>query len=150
MIQRIQSVYLLLTTILAVLFLTGELIDFQNGHMLIFNGIEPEVQVAGFDNNRVLPLTIISLVIPLVAFSIIFLYKNRSLQMRMTALLTLLIILQVAAVIWYTIGVADIFNTRPVPGIRMILSLLMFVFSILAYRGIRKDEKIVRSYDRLR
>jgi peptidoglycan/LPS O-acetylase OafA/YrhL len=148
MIQRIQSVFLLLTTILAVLFLTGELIDFQNGHQLIFSGIVPESPT--INENQVLPLTVISFLIPLFALIIIFLFKNRRLQMRLTALLTFLIIIQVAAVIWYTLDIMNTFETRPVPGIRMILPLMMFVFSILAYRGIKKDENIVRSYDRLR
>jgi hypothetical protein len=150
MIQRIQSVYLLLTTILAVLFLTGELIDFQNGYTLVFSGIVYDTQVTGLENKQVLPLTVISLAIPLLALIIIFLYKNRKIQMRLTAFLTFLIILQVAAVIWYTLDLKTEFGTRPIPGIRMILPLLMFVLSILAYRGIKKDENIVRSYDRLR
>jgi hypothetical protein len=150
MIQRIQSVFLLLTTLLAVLFLTGELIDFQNGHRLIFSGIVSDDRIAGINESQSLLLTVISLAIPLLALIIIFMYKNRRMQMRLTALLIFLVILQVAAVIWYTMGAADTFETRPIPGIRMILPLLMFVFSVLAYRGIKKDENIVRSYDRLR
>jgi hypothetical protein len=41
-------------------------------------------------------------------------------------------------------------NASVSPCISHLFPLLMFIFSILAYKGVRKDELLVRSYDRLR
>jgi hypothetical protein len=35
-------------------------------------------------------------------------------------------------------------------GVKMILPVVMLISSILAFRGIRKDDHLVKSYDRLR
>ena len=37
-----------------------------------------------------------------------------------------------------------------IPGIKMVVPLLILIFGILAQRGIKHDENLVRSYDRLR
>jgi hypothetical protein len=36
------------------------------------------------------------------------------------------------------------------PGLKMVLPVILLILSMLAYRGIRKDELLVKSYDRLR
>jgi hypothetical protein len=36
------------------------------------------------------------------------------------------------------------------PGFRMAIPLLQLIFSVLAWRGIKKDDDLVKSYDRLR
>jgi peptidoglycan/LPS O-acetylase OafA/YrhL len=151
MIQRIQTVYLLLTTILAVLFLSGTIINFENGTNLNLEGISGVVS-PGPENskNELLPLTILLIAVPIMSLLTIFIYRNRKSQMKLTILLIILILLEIAAVAYYTHYIMGNFNTDPVPGLKLILPVLMLIFAILAYRGIREDEKLVRSYDRLR
>ena len=150
MIQRIQTVYLLLTTILAVLFLSGTIINFENGINLNLEGISGVVSSGPEYGKNELSFTILLIAVPIMSFITIFLYRNRKSQMKLTILLIMLILLEIAAGAYYTHYVMGNFNTYPVPGLKLILPLLMLIFAILAYRGIRKDEKLVRSYDRLR
>lgn len=151
MIQRIQSVYLLLTTLLAVLFLTGDIINFENGLSLRLEGIEGNIQgsLKG-ESNIFWPFSVILIIVPSVSFLTIFTFRNRKLQMKMTIVLILFILLEIAAAVYFTHYTMGNFNTHLIPGIKIILPLLMLVTAILAYRGIRKDENLVRSYDRLR
>lgn len=154
MIQRIQSVYLLLTTLLSVLFLNGNIINFIGSTSpvsLAFNGVrmysggeEPEIIMT------VMPFSILIMLIPLVAVVAIFLYKNRKVQMKMVVALMLLIIAVIALAVYYVYSVINTYDSELMFGYKLILPVLMLIFSILAYRRIKKDEELVRSYDRLR
>jgi hypothetical protein len=37
-----------------------------------------------------------------------------------------------------------------VPGIKMVIPFIIMIAAILAYRGIASDDRLVKSYDRLR
>ncbi len=150
MIQRIQSLYLLLTTIMSVLFLTGSIINFtENSNSTLnidFSGIERMSE-----NVESIPLlSILLALIPLLSFLLIFLFKNRKLQMKVTAFLIFIIVVQIALLAWYSYYVMTNFNAEINPGAKLILPVVELILAYLAYRGIRKDEELVRSYDRLR
>ena len=90
------------------------------------------------------------ILIPVLSLVAIFLFKTRRLQIKATLALIVLIILLIAIVVYYGIIVIQRHNAELVVGITMFVPLLMLIFTILAYRGIKKDEDLVRSYDRLR
>lgn len=154
MIQRIQSVYLLLTTLLSVLFLNGNIINFIGSTSpvsLAFNGVrmysggeEPEIVMT------VMPFSILLMLVPLVSVIAIFLYKNRKLQLKLVIALILLIIAVITLAGYYIYSVINSYDSELMFGYKLVLPVLMLIFSILAYRGIKKDEELVRSYDRLR
>ena len=155
MIQRLQSVYLLLTTLCSVLFLSGNMLKFTddsgdllnityNGLKRISEGESPE-QLA-----RLLPLIILILLTAVTALIAIFLYRNRKLQIKFTIGLLILILILVMVLAGYSFLVMRNFDAEISWSIKMILPLLMLLFTYLAYRGIRKDEDLVKSYDRLR
>lgn len=148
MIQRIQTVYLLLTTVIAVLFLSGDIILFENGRSLMLTGYAPGGE--GTQPEPILPLTVLLLIIPFLSLILIFLYKKRKLQMKLTILLIFTILLTVAMIGYFAWNLSRASSTDIVFTYKMILPLLMLIFSVLAYAGIKKDEEIVRSYDRLR
>lgn len=154
MIQRIQSLYLLLTTILAILFLSGEIVVFIEGineFSLRFSGINKSAGTSDLVFvEKLVPLSIVLMAVPLFSLITIFLYKYRKLQMKLTFLLILLIIIEILTVAYYSRYIAITYNATFEPGIKLVIPVLMILFSILAYRGIRKDEDLVRSYDRLR
>jgi predicted HAD superfamily Cof-like phosphohydrolase len=52
--------------------------------------------------------------------------------------------------LYYLLWVTGKFQTELVPGVKMLIPLLILTFGILAFIGIKKDEKLVKSYDRLR
>ncbi|MET1055222.1 MAG: DUF4293 domain-containing protein [Pedobacter sp.] len=84
-----------------------------------------------------------------VCLATIFLFNNRALQKRITLLSILLIVLLIAALINYALNipggiVGATFN------VGAYLPVLSVIFCGLAFRGIRKDEQLIRSADRLR
>lgn len=137
-----------MTTILAILFLSGNIISFEDGTSLKIGGL-----VAGNDETVILRAWIVSillLAVPILSLILIFLYKNRRLQIQVTVLLIILIIALIGSLGWYSFDYVNSTGTNFVLGYKLALPILMLIFSLLAYKGIRKDEEIVRSYDRLR
>jgi len=155
MIQRIQSFYLLLTAIVSALFLKGSFLKIINseGHekVLRFSGIFLKTGPESFEKvGSMIPLTAFSILVPVTALITIFLYKNRKIQLKLTLLLIVFEILLILTGVYYffsTIeGLSFSFNT----GTNCLFPILGIVFTILAWLGIKRDEELVRSYDRLR
>jgi len=155
MIQRIQSLYLLMTTLFSTLFLWDKILrfkdDLHNQFYIKLGGIFKVTDSAVTENiEKMIPVTFLLLLIPLVSIITIFVFKNRKLQMRITAGLTGLIIIMIIVLAVYSLYMIRNYNAVFSPGINLILPVLMLICAFLAYRGIRKDEELVRSFDRLR
>jgi hypothetical protein len=154
MIQRIQTVYLLIAEMLigALFFVPfGEIIA-KEGHIYRFdiNGIylegiqKPEIIYGS------LPLAILLAVSLILILVTIFLFKNRILQMRLSTI-NIFILLGLSSLIFYSISS----GAKALSGVYSLT--LYFVFPIitaiiiyLAIRAIRRDELLVRSIDRIR
>ena len=155
MIQRIQSIYLLLTTVLSFLFLNGSFLNFNDNAGLAitftFKGIEKISSGQGSDLiQKSWPFAIVLTLTALIALTTIFLYKNRTLQLLMAKILIGLVLFIILITVYYTFDVISNFGGTIVPGVKMFLPVIMLALSILAFRGIRKDDQLVKSYDRLR
>lgn len=138
MIQRLQSVWLLLAAAAAFISLQ---VPFYNG--LIEQG-KPLTYITAQSN---LLLLILTAGVGLASLITIFLYKNRKRQLRIT-LITLLVSI-INLVLFFTQ------TQKFIPGqgnynLTAIFAIIVPVFLFLAIRGIRKDEKLVKSLDRLR
>lgn len=139
MIQRIQSIWLLLAAACAFLtlkvsFYTGHLINDQQRLLTPLNSIST------------IPIVITAVAVGIAALVTIFLYKDRKMQMRIAfatfAASVLLIFLYFSHInSKYSEGTYDI--TAPVV-------IVIPIFLLLAIRNIYKDEKLVKSVDRLR
>jgi len=155
MIQRIQSLYLLLTTLLSLLFLNGPILSFINTE-----GKEIYLKAGGIFTSagtgtpesieKLIPLLILIILIPLISILAIFLFKQRKIQMKVTLALVILILIFTGAGAFYSFRVIQNYDAMLVPGYRMIIPVVLLVLSVMAYRGVKKDEELVRSYDRLR
>ncbi|MCX6303043.1 MAG: DUF4293 domain-containing protein [Bacteroidia bacterium] len=155
MIQRIQSVYLILTILFAVLFLSGNILKFSgdSGDILTvtMGGLSRITGESAHENlGKSFPITILVILIPVLSFVAIFLYRNRKLQMRFTLGLFILTVVVIVAEGIYSVYLMRNYNADMNWGIKMILPLMMAVCTYLAYRGIKKDKDLVKSYDRLR
>ncbi|NLV17958.1 MAG: DUF4293 domain-containing protein [Bacteroidetes bacterium] len=154
MIQRIQSVYLFFISVFSILSLTGNFFSFSNdsGKLLIsLFPVNPEIHVSGSVFPVLITLTTILLIlIALLALITLFLFRNRKIQLK----LTLLLIILTGILILVVVSFMFLFSTAGFASIslsiRQLFPLMMFIFSILGHRGIRKDEMLVRSYERLR
>jgi glucan phosphoethanolaminetransferase (alkaline phosphatase superfamily) len=155
MIQRIQSVYLFLTTLLAIIFLQGSFFYFTDKAgttiKVTLNGIEQGSATQGFSViERLYPLTIAVILIALISLAAIFIYKRRNIQINFVKILIVLIVFLIIACVHSVYRITNQHTMELVPGIKLAFPLLMLVFSILAHRGIKKDDDLVKSYDRLR
>jgi hypothetical protein len=141
MIQRIQSVWLLLAAICA--FFTYTLVLYSG------NVADGSQRLFALGDYFLLVAYIIALgVLSLIS---IFLFKNRKLQFRLTVLNIVLTVgylfLQYVRIEQFKKENAIVTGSYHVAAL---LPILMAIFLIMAARGIYKDEKLVKSLDRLR
>ena len=101
-------------------------------------------------DERILPLSIIIIIIFILSLGTIFLFKKRKIQLWFTRSIMLFIVVLIMSEVYYAVHIIKELNSKIVPGFRMLIPVLLLLFSFLAHRGIQKDENLVRSYDRLR
>lgn len=145
MIQRIQTIFLLLAA-LAFFSLFG--LDFLSSSVATQHILADKY----FDIQDHIALTILAALGGVLALATIFLFRNRPLQIRFGYLVMLLSIAlpAVAAVLFYQEW-SGISNTAKLTlQLGLAAPALSLIFSMLANRFIRKDEKLVKSMDRLR
>jgi hypothetical protein len=99
---------------------------------------------------KLLPLAGLLLLIPLVSFLAIFLFKKRKLQLTFCIALIILIILLIFSITLFSLYIIRVYNAEIIPGYNLILPGFMLICAYLAFRGIKKDEDLIKSYDRLR
>jgi hypothetical protein len=154
MIQRIQSVYLFFTAVVISLMLKLPLFTiFTTNNLALkqyITGMEAESGEMMF---RSLPLAIFVVIIVLISLLTIFLYKNRTLQIRLT-IYNMILTLSTYIVIWFfyrsILNELDLEVARKAFGYALVLPVVAFILMYLALSNIRKDEALIRSVDRLR
>ncbi len=161
MIQRIQTVYLLIIAILGILTLC----------LPIFGIHSPTIEsdnIYMFDLWAKLPLDIgtwvtflpiVALLIPVVSGITIFLFKNRQLQIKLAIILLVFIVLfYILIACFVIIGYFELSLIFPEGSgsyhidlkIGAFCLIIGMVINILSIAAIRRDEKLVRSLDRIR
>jgi hypothetical protein len=133
-----------------------------NGHFLGFTGQNQEIFTLSFRGlssvtgniaqllSSSIMISAVLLIIPAVSVLAIFLYKNRPIQKFAVILVIITSGILCLGEAYYWNLVAGKYNGVLLPGIKMIFPVIIIILAILAYIGIRKDENIVKSYDRLR
>lgn len=120
----------------------------------IWMNIKGAWQVTEAGGNEIIrnqiPALVVLILVILVSVATIFLYKRRKLQIKLCLAVIVLIISFIGVLLFYALSVINKYQASPVPGWKMLIPLMMIFFGILAYRGIKKDEELVKSYDRLR
>ena len=141
MIQRRQTIWLLLAAITA----------FSYTQVPLFAGKLPDATAKNFIATENLLLFALAVLIGLMAAAAIFLYKNRPMQIKLAMFGLLGSIVLIALEVW----LLDKFKldnavTTGSYAWGSLLPILMIVFFIMAWSGIRKDQKLIKSLDRLR
>ena len=147
MIQRIQTVYLLLVTgllIAAMCLPMGYFIDTMGEHSFEVLGLE--VNGAFQSTWGLFGILMLSTI---VAFATIFLFKNRMLQIRMSIFNSLLLIGYYVAFVAFYFAFKNEANLFRI-GWALCLPLISIILNILAIRAIGRDEVMVKAADRLR
>lgn len=155
MIQRIQTLYLLLAAVLMGLTIFLPLATFYGeGHEFVLTGLSvtdltdpaaPEVMTT---NVYLMVLIGLATLLPLV---VIFLYKKQFLQVRLCFTETVLLLGTqgfVAYYIMHYLKVIDVVSWKF--GIPSVFPIVALVFVVLAIRGIVRDQNLIKSLDRIR
>jgi hypothetical protein len=155
MIQRIQSVYLALIVLISLLLFKGNLLVFtENTGFVInvtFNGMFRDTNGQGIVMlERLLPLSVLIVLVPAVSLTTIFLFKKRMVQLLLVKFLIGLLSVFILGSSFYIYLIISKYSSEFVPGIKMAIPFILLILAILALRGIRKDDQLVKSYDRLR
>lgn len=136
MIQRIQTIYLLLTAVTSggLIFIVSLWIDGEGN------------EVVAMDENTFFGAFIVSAVTAIIA---IFIYKNRKLQTVINRLNILLNLILLGVFVYRALTMSGATAVAE-KGIGMFIPILSIVLLVLANKAIRKDEQLVKSVDRLR
>lgn len=155
MIQRIQSVYLLLAIIAASIMFLFPLAEFYGNSNFVFYIYE--LQFSDPDPSLVLspyfllPLMGAVVLIILLSFISLFSFKNRKRQMVLTKVAMGITLVLLAGYFFGYIGLLENnVGNPPEYHFASFMPAIVFLFLLLANRGILKDEKLIKSMDRLR
>jgi hypothetical protein len=156
MVQRIQSFFLLLAIIASSLFMTGSYLNLINSAtdyktVVKFSGV---YMVSPGSGNTIIshlfPVPVLSVLVPLFAAIVVLLYKNRKLQKKIILFDILLELILIISAFVLLLPEVQHNSANLKPGYKIIMPLLSLIFLVLAYMGVKKDDELVKSYDRLR
>jgi len=153
MIQRIQTVYLLIADILIAMLFFFRFAEISSSKDIFSAGIQG-IYLDGTRQSQLIlhnwPLVVLWIVIPILLFVSVFLFKKRKLQLKLSWI-NLLFALCMEGVIILEIW----FGAKRLSGhssltIYFLLPIFAIVLIYLAIRAIKKDELLIRSIDRIR
>ncbi|MGQ9847011.1 MAG: DUF4293 domain-containing protein [Bacteroidales bacterium] len=149
MIQRIQTLFLLIALVLQFVLFFQPLavlqIDEATFYDIYLKGYVFENQI-----QYSVSLLIFAFITSLLNLIVIFLYKKRILQMRLT-IYNIILLLGLQGVIAYTIyATAHNLNAEVFLQYAAILPAIISILHLMAFKYIKRDEELVRSADRIR
>ncbi|MFA6126969.1 MAG: DUF4293 domain-containing protein [Bacteroidales bacterium] len=152
MIQRIQTIYLLISLIAWTMLFFFPFIGFTQdageAWKLYAGGIK-EV-ATGKVLMVTLPMVILFVLVELLTLFSVITYKLRAFQLRLTVLSMMLQILSYGIIALYVIQGKNLLNAHPALLFFSAMPLVAAICSFLAFRGIRRDMLLLRGLDRLR
>lgn len=162
MIQRIQSVFLFFGLLMGILVFMFPIAGFltETAYFKFFichiQDLSPdpfsEMKVTGqtFPWFYTIPLAILQLLISVLILFTIFQYKKRPLQIKMNYLTILLNVMLVGGIFYSASLIEKQTGVVADYGFGGVFPLVSIVLIFLANYGVKKDEKLIRSADRLR
>lgn len=144
MIQRIQSIYLLIATVLS-----GGLI-FPLNLWITEQGIEfYALDSLSSDNLVLASVFVLFMASSLLTLISIFQFKKRQLQFVLGRLTILINFILVGILVYFAQNLSGEIQVSE-KGIGLLIPIFTIVFVALANKAIKKDEELVKSVDRLR
>lgn len=149
MIQRIQTVYLLVVAILMVVMMSLPVGSFvaSDYTATVFNNLSL-VAPDGTADYEPWAMFAILMVSAVVTLGTIFLYKKRMLQIRLTIFNIILLLGYYGTLVTFVFMLKG--ENSFIPSWTVILPLISIILDWLAIRAIGKDEMLVKAYERLR
>jgi len=140
MIQRLQTLWLLLASLLA---FAGLKLSFFSGNIVVDN----VKQYQRFTAMSSILLMILTVAVAIASLIVIFLFKDRKLQLKITIAV---LVVSVLNLLLYYLQTKNFVVNEWSFDITSLLSVAIPLVLIFAIRGIYKDDKLVKSVDRLR
>ena len=155
MLQRIQTLYLLAIVILSGLVVFAPLADLVNTvdkliYLVDYKGISLLKPTGNTVESTIWGLTTISMIVPVIALIAIFLYKNRTKQIRLCVINMVFMLAFYGLLLFELWTACSRLHTDWHLRFSTVLPLVNLILSYLAIGAIGKDEKLVKSLDRLR
>ena len=153
MIQRVQSLYLLIAIVVAIVTLFVPLMSVVNTEgvrLVTFTGIACDTalpEMAGHHPWSISLFSFLSILCPIVSM---FLFKHRKKQVVWADLTVVSNALCLLAIAYTGFEANDILQGSINPELCSLLPLVSIVAAIMARKGIRHDEALVRAADRIR
>lgn len=139
MIQRIQSLYLLLVVVLQIILLFSRIatVSMEGGEELVYNTLD------------FWAMAILAGISALLAFISIFLFRKRLIQIRINIYNAIILLALQGYLVYYLIGLTrqvEIINYS-IPDVFPVISAIL---TFLAIRSIGKDEALIKALNRIR
>ena len=162
MIQRIQTVYLLLTTILAFVCTVSQLAFYTSGDEMVatFNNFAFNTYEGfkGYQSAGPFALGILLIMVIVLSLMSIMLFRKRMRQLRLVIISNILLfgymLTYVVFAYFYSENLTLAYPNEAAVTFHLrfasVMPVLCFLLNCLAIHGIRKDEALIRSLDRLR
>lgn len=149
MIQRIQTVYLLIVAILMVVMMSSTVGHFYTDDCVVsMSNLAVEVS-DGVSDYTPWALYAILLVVAVASLGTVFLYKRRMLQIRVCLFSIILLVAYYVVLGIFAWGVLKPYGSFT-PSWLICFPAISVILEWLAVRAIGKDEMLVKAYDRLR
>ena len=151
MIQRIQHFFLLLSAVSTGLMLFQPLLGIEsNSETGVMFADALKTAGAGEVILPCLPLLILIGLITLISLGSIYLFKRRVLQMRLTVYNMILMAGLIGLGYYYARQGANEISGDIKLMFFSVMPIIAFIFSLLAWRGIRRDYLMLRAVERIR
>ena len=154
MIQRIQSLFLLAASILSAIIVIHPI-----SSMILSGGLEYEFLPYGLisvgDSSELMyntfPIIVLAIITTILNITTIFIYKKRNLQMRICVYNILLTIGLIISIFGYYFLIKRSFDiSTHAFSYTVVMPFVNIILIFQAFRGIRRDDLLLKSYNRLR
>ena len=154
MIQRIQTIYLLIAAVMMAIFLFVPFAQFFTPDALYrFDamGIQTIGDPATALSTSTWGAFILIALTAIISFIAIFMYNNRPLQMKMCIINVFFLITVYIVIFLYILTVKDDLQAESIVySPYLIFPLVALMLDSIAFKAILKDEKLIRAADRIR
>jgi hypothetical protein len=144
MIQRVQTIYLLLATLLS------------GGSIFLFNLWTTNEEIEFFvmdsfssNNTLLVVMAVLFIVSTVLTFVSVFQFKKRQLQFVLGRLAILTNFILLGILVYFSQNLSGEITVSE-KGIGLLIPILTIVLVVMANKAIKKDEELVKSVDRLR
>ena len=153
MIQRIQSVYLLIVLVLGICLFPVPFSKFINNDIIYTLNIYGLEQTSAQGKSLVfntIPIIITSVIFIILTFLSIFKYKNRKLQIKIGKVNIVLQLLLISLIILYSFQSSKTTEADIIFRFGSIIPIINIILILLVNKAISKDEELRKSANRIR